>query len=194
MTHWKHALVSLTVLGLMAVGCSDDPGDSDQIASLEEQLADLAAERDDLAAQLELAESRYEKTAEVQQAIADIIADPEAYGTETEALDSLAALATDDAVMDDTALGAIGIRDAWKQTLFGLDASITTWHTWISEDGSNSGSLWIWSGSAANGEPFELVGINLDSHNSEGLLSYELVTWPYPPEYVERALAEGNVG
>jgi len=30
------------------------------------------------------------------------------------------------------------------------------------DDGSQAGSLWTWVGEAQSGEPFELIGINLD--------------------------------
>jgi hypothetical protein len=43
--------------------------------------------------------------------------------------------------------------------------------------------------SAWNGEPFELIGVNLDEYDNEGRISYEIVDWPYDSAHV---LARGS--
>ena len=124
--------------------------------------------------------------------IAEIIAEPEAFGDRSEALDKMTALATPEAVMDDTAFGPVPIRDAWDNTVFGTDSTFKTWVTWLADDGSVGGSLWTWTGTANNGEPFELIGINLDDYDENGLMTYSLVDWPYPAETVRAAVATGG--
>jgi hypothetical protein len=127
-----------------------------------------------------------------QQAVAEIIADPAAYGDQEQVLDLLMGYATPDAVMDDVALGSIGMRNAWKETLYWTDSDIETFATWVADDGSMGGSLWVWIGSAGNGEPFELIGINIDSYDQDGLITYERVVWPYHDDHVENAIENGN--
>lgn len=189
----------LVVVALVAAGCSSDPTTSDEYEALEEdlaavqqQLADTAAERDQLAEQVAAAGARHDKVVATQEAIAEIIADPAAFGSDDEALDALMSYATPDAVMDDVAFGSIGMRQGWRNTLMGADADIETFATWTADDGSMAGSLWVWSGTASNGEPFSLVGINTDHFNEDGLITYELVEWPYPADYVTSAFATGN--
>lgn len=57
----------------------------------------------------------------------------------------------------------------------------------MSEDGSQSSSLWIWKGTNINGKDFELIGVKIDTHNEEGLIAHELVLYPYPDSYVTNA-------
>lgn len=79
--------------------------------------------------------------------------------------------------------------------MFGsVDATISTWVRWAAEDGSSGGSLWIWEGTARNGEHFELVGVNLDTFDENGLMTNSIVDWPYPADYVRQAFAAGNTG
>lgn len=189
----------LVVVALVAAGCSSDPTTSDEYEALEEdlaavhqELADTAVERDQLAEQVAAAGARHDKVVATQEAIAEIIADPAAFGSDDEALDALMSYATPDAVMDDVAFGSIGMRQGWRNTLMGADAAIETFATWTADDGSMAGSLWVWSGTASNGEPFSLVGINTDHFNEDGLITYELVEWPYPADYVTSAFATGN--
>ena len=66
----------------------------------------------------------------------DIIADPTALGSEEGVLDLLDDLAAPNATMDDVALGTVAWRDAWRGTLFGAQADIQTWATWMADDGS----------------------------------------------------------
>ncbi len=55
-----------------------------------------------------------------------------------------------------------------------------------------AGSLWIWAGTARNGEPFELIGINTDLYDDDGLVTHSLVQWPYKNDYVTGAIMNGN--
>jgi len=175
----RKAVLGMAVAAVLVTGCSGDT------ESLEQELADMTAERDVLAAQVAADASRYEKTKATIGAVTALIADPTAHGTETEFLDQIMVYYAPGAVMDDAALGAAAMREAWSNTLFGdVDADIKTWHTWISDDGSNGGSLWTWSGTNLVGEPFELIGISVMSYNDEGLQTYQLVTYPYDHEYV----------
>ena len=73
----------------------------------------------------------------------------------------------------------------------GTNSTFKTWATWLSEDGATGGSLWTWSGTARNGEPFELIGINMDRYDDNGLVSYILTDWPYPSETVTAAIVTG---
>lgn len=185
---------------LLVAGCSSsDPTSSDEYAALEQefaqaetQLAEVAAERDELAHQVSALASRSEMTWATVEAVAEIIDDPDSFGTKSEVLDLLMTMVTDDAVMDDTAFGAVSMRSAWSNTLWGSSANIETWVTWVCNDGSQAGSLWKWSGEASNGEPFELIGVNLDEYNDEGKVTYSLVDWPYERSYVRDALIKGT--
>jgi hypothetical protein len=88
--------------------------------------------------------------------------------------------------------GQVPYRQAWANTIFGTNSTIKTWTSWLSEDGASGGSLWTWTGTAMNGEPFELIGINTDRYDENGLLSYALVDWPYPSDTVRSAIAAGG--
>jgi hypothetical protein len=127
-----------------------------------------------------------------QQAVAKINADPTAYGTQDETLDLLMEYAADDAVMDDVALGSIGMRSAWRETIFWTDSDIETYATWVADDGLSDGSLWVWSGTTTNGDPFELAEVNIDTYDNDGLITYEKVFWPFPDTYVEQAINNGT--
>ncbi len=127
-----------------------------------------------------------------QEMIAEIIAEPEAFGDRSEALDKMTALATPEAVMDDTAFGPVPIRDAWDNTVFGTDSTFKTWVTWLADDGSVGGSLWTWTGTANNGEPFELIGINLDDYDENGLMTTPSSIGPTQPRRSGAAVATGG--
>ena len=73
-----------------------------------------------------------------------------------------------------------------------VDATITTWHRWMSDDGSNVGSMWTWSGTARNGKPFDLQGIEISTFDREGLYTGVTVYYPYDDAEVMRRFAEGN--
>jgi hypothetical protein len=140
-----------------------------------------------------LAARRHERSKATQQLIIDIIADPAAYGTADEVIDLLDGLAVPGTIYGDDAFGSIGWRAGWRNTLFGgLDATIHTWTDWMSDDGSNAGSLWTWSGTARNGESFELSGIELTTYDDQGLVTSVIVYYPLEGSEVRRILAEGG--
>lgn len=186
-------LVAVTLLSMGVLACGDD--DAARIESLEEDLAAVTVERDGLAAQISDREARHAASLATIEGVEAILADPESFGTENEVVDALAAYAVDGALMDDTVFGAVGYRMAWYNTLFSgaIDADIDVYHHWLSEDGSQGGSLWVWHGTNVAGNPFELAGISLNEYDEDGRLTYELVTYPYPDEYVEAAvMGEGT--
>ena len=197
-THAFHWLALLVVPGLLMFGCSNV--DADRVNELETELAevraDLQTDRDRLAEleqQQEGIADRRANSLATQARVAALIDDPAAFGTEDEVLDLLVELATPDAEMEDTAFGTVDMRTAWRNTMFrGVDATIVTWQTWMSEDGSTGGSLWSWDGTAANGRPFRLIGINLSTYDDDGLIEHSLVDWPYPAEEVATAFSTGN--
>lgn len=185
---WKLALV-VPLLLLPAVGCS---GDDDQ--GLQEELEAVTAERDELAAQVAAQQARHDKASATQQAVTDIIADPTAFGTEDEVLDLLDQYAASPQIVyGDEAFGDTTWRTGWRNTLFGsVDADIQTWTRWLSDDGSNGGSLWSWNGTAENGEPFTLSGIVLDQYDENGLVAGLRVYYPMSDGDVLAAFANGN--
>lgn len=202
----RHATAIVTLCLLLTTACTAAESSTDEIEALEQQVAktaaerdalsrqleEITAERDVLAAQLAAIEARFAKADASEALITEIIDDPDAYGTQGEVLDALAAVALPGAVMDDTAFGAVGIRSAWRNTLYGVDSKIKTWKRWLSDDGSQGASLWTWIGTARNGEPFELIGVNITDYDEDGMVENILVDWPYEHEYVRNALAEGT--
>ncbi|MDN4473468.1 hypothetical protein [Demequina zhanjiangensis] len=181
----KAAPVALMAAVLLA-GCSSGSAD------LEQQLADVTAERDALQAQIDAIDGRYALTMENKAAVEEILANHDSYGTPAQVADLLATYATDDAKMDDDVFGAVGIRSAWFYTLFGeADAEIDTVQQWVDADGSESGSLWIWHGTNGGGHPFALIGIAVDTYDDEGMITNSWVAYPYDDEYVMNAI-QGN--
>ena len=129
---------------------------------------------------------------EEQNAILD---DPAAFGSEHDIAAALAEHAVPDALMDDAVFGAVPYETGFYNTLYGgnFDAEIDTYYETVSDDGSQSIRLWNWHGTNAAGNPFELPGISVASHDDDGRITYELVTYPYPDDYVrETALGDGN--
>ncbi|MFW2380527.1 MAG: hypothetical protein ACN4GZ_02125 [Acidimicrobiales bacterium] len=188
----KLAIVALLlVLGVVGPACG---GSSDD--ALEDQLKEVTSERDALQAQVDASAERYEKTLGVKEAIRAVLDDPGAFGTEEEVADLLATYATPEALMVDDALGEARMRQAWYDTLYGkgLDAEIEVWHQWISDDGSQSGSLWVWKGTNLRGNYFELVGVAIDSHDEDGVVTNELVIYPYDDAYVIEAFSGAGTG
>lgn len=212
-------IVLALALAMTAGACAQDVTASDEYEALadeyegleaalfaaEDSLEAVTVERDALLDQVEgwtentvdqcaaLAAGRYEKSKATQQLIADIIADPAAYGTETEVLDLLDELAVSGTKYGDAAFGSTGWRDGWRNTLFGdLDATIDTWTSWMADDGSNSGSLWTWSGTALNDETFELGGIELTTYDDDGLVTSVVVYYPLKDSEVHRIFREGG--
>ncbi|MDH3755740.1 MAG: hypothetical protein OEU32_17890 [Acidimicrobiia bacterium] len=157
---------------------------------MEQQLSEVTAERDALQAQLDRAAERYDKTAEVKAGVREILDNPEAFGSEDEVADLLAVYATEAAVMEDDVFGSVPMRQAWFRTLYSdaMDAEIEILHQWISEDGSESGGVCVWRGTNQAGNPFELIGLTVDTHDEEGRVAHELVIYPYPDEYVDVAV------
>ncbi|MCJ7782153.1 MAG: hypothetical protein MUQ27_15170 [Acidimicrobiia bacterium] len=185
---------------LMLAGCAGDVTESDEyqdledeLAAVEVQLADMAAERDALTAEATLAASRHEKTQATQEAALAIMADPRAFGTEDEVLALLDELAAPGTVYGDAAFGSTVWRTGWKNTLFGqVDATIRTWTSWLSHDGSVGGSLWTWSGTAQNGEPFDLQGIEVSTFDENGRYTSVMVHYPFEDAEVMRMFSEGS--
>jgi hypothetical protein len=197
----SRTVTALVVTALLTGGvaaCSTD----ESTQSLQDQLASVQAERDQLAAQLDARATRHEASLATITAEEDILANQDSYESPEAVVDALAALATPDAKMDDEVFGAVNLRQGWYYTLFGdsMDARIDVHHHWLSEDGSQGGSLWVWHGTNSNGKPFELVGISLMDYDDQGRLTNEFVTYPYPDEYVEGAVdgagtpASGSLG
>ncbi|HSF86709.1 MAG TPA: hypothetical protein VLG28_13780 [Acidimicrobiia bacterium] len=193
-------VVFLAAAGLLLAACTSDPTTSDEYADLEQQLAavnqqlaEATVEREALATASSEPSDRYQKSLANQEAVERILNDPESYGTEDEVVDLLASYATEDAVMDDAVFGAAPIKSAWHQTLYGdaMDAEIDNYYRWLSDDGSQGGVLWMWHGTNLAGNPFQLPGISLNQYDEEGLLTYQYVVYPYPDEYVDEAIA-GN--
>lgn len=207
-------VASIAVFALLVAGCSSSsPTESEEYQALEQdladanqqlaeatqelvqaetQLAEVAAERDVLIADASAGAARSEKSVANAERVATIIDDPDAVGTQEEVLDEMMTMAIPEAVMDDTAFGPVPIRQAWSNTLWGSDATIKTWVRWMCDDGSQAGSLWTWAGESQSGEPFELIGVNLDEFDDEGRVTYSLVDWPYDGTYVRESYASGN--
>jgi hypothetical protein len=165
----------------------------EEVVSLETALSGVEAERD--AAEAELGEVaamaglRREMALATLEAITSIVDDPSAFGTEAEVLDELMTHVTPDAIMDDDVFGAMPMRAAWRATLFGnLDASIRSWHQWVSEDGSQGGVLSTWSGTNFVGEPFELSAVSIIRFDENGKETYEFVVYPYEDDVVREAI------
>ena len=197
-------LIALAVLGLLVAACSSDPTTSQeyqtlqqqqadtqqQLADVQQQLADAVAERDALASAAPQSSARHDKAKATQEAVTAIVNDPESVGSEQEVVDALAAHYTPDAKMVDAVFGSIGARDGWYETLYGAmaDSTFDNTYWWVSEDGSQGGSVWLWHGTNEAGNPFELAGISLDDFNEEGLISNEYVVYPYPADHVMKAI------
>ncbi len=157
------------------------------------ELAAVTAERDALLAEAVAAAGRYDKAKATQELLYEVIADPDAHGAEGEVLDLLDELAAPGTVYGDDAFGSTSWRTGWRNTLFGdIDATIHTWLSWLSDDGSVGGSMWTWSGSAINGEPFDLQGIELSTYDTQGLLDSVTVYYPYEDAEVKLRFFEGN--
>lgn len=183
----RTSTIVVVLMALLVGGCGDDSATADQLAV-------VTAERDALQSQVDAAAVRHDKSAATQEAVTEIIATPGAFGSEEQVLDLLDQYAASANVpYVDDALGATTYRRGWHDTLFNeVAADIQTWHRWLSDDGSNGGSLWSWSGTASNGEPFRLSGIVLEEFNDDGLYSSLTVYYPMVDEEVWRAFNEGN--
>lgn len=203
----KRSTTVAVVLLLLIAGCSSsDPTTSDEYQALEQELADteqelvraearvvaISAERDALAQPATLDE-RHKKAGTTQELLIAIIDDPSSFGTEEEVLNLLDELAVPLAHYEDTAWPLLrevregDWRTSWRNTLFNdIPSTVTTWHTWLSEDGSTGGSLFTWEGTGLTGEPFWLPGIELSKFNEEGLYTETIVYYPYFSSEVHR--------
>jgi hypothetical protein len=192
-------------LVLLVVGCSSsDPTASDEYAALEQelvqtnqelaqaetQLAEVTAERDALASLEHQPSGRHDKAVATLDGIVAILDDPAAFGAEEDVVDLIATHATADALMDDDVFGPANYRSGFYNTLYGgaIDAQIDVYHAWVSDDGGSGGALWVWHGTNAAGNPFELPGLSVITFNDDGIVSYEFVTYPYSDEYVRQAV------
>ena len=136
-------------------------------------------------------EERYEASRATLDEIVALLDDPSQVGTEEDVAAAIAAHATEDAVMYDTAFPAeISYEESFFNTLYAgtMDATLDVTHSWLSDDGSEGGALWLWSGTNAVGNPFEIAGISLIDFDENGKVAYELVTYPHPSEYVREAV------
>lgn len=175
-------LLLLSALLVAVTSCSGD-----------DELAAVTAERDELAAEIAAQQARYDKADATQQAVIEIIADPDSFGSEGEVLNLLDQYAAPGTVYGDEAFGDVPWRAGWRGTLFGsVDADIKTWTRWLSDDGSTGGSLWSWNGTAQNGEPFTLSGIVLEQYDDDGLTKALRVYYPLPEDEVLAAFRDGN--
>ena len=148
-----------------------------------------AAERDAPAQQAEERAERREKGIAIQAEIKAILDDPESFGTEEEVADLLATHATQFAAMDDEVFGSANYRAGFYNTLYSnaMDAEIDVYETWMSDDGSQGGVLWMWHGTNARGNPFELAGVSITTHDEDGMITHEYVTYPHDDAYVVSA-------
>lgn len=192
--------IMLVALAVLAASCAGDVTDSDEYRAIEQELAatqaqvdDLTAEQSELEAPATATTTRSDKAKATQETAMAIIADPAAFGTEDEVLDLLDELAAPGTVYGDAAFGSIDYRTGWRNTLFAqVDATIRTWTSWLSDDGSVGGSLWTWSGTARNGEPFDLQGIEISTYDEDGRYTSITVYYPYEDAEVQRIFAEGR--
>jgi hypothetical protein len=179
-------LVVAVALAGGAPACSNEAG---EVEELQAELAQVTSERNELQARLDADAERHDSTVEVTDAISAILDDPTSYGTEEEVVDLLASYATPDAEMRDDVFGDVDIRAAWRNTLFTeAESELQTAHAWVSSDGSQSSSLWVWHGTNPLGNPFELIGINVDTYDDDGRITDSWVAYPYPDDYVVEAL------
>jgi hypothetical protein len=93
-------------------------------------------------------------------------------------------------MMVDDVFGSIDVRRGWYYTLYGdmAESVFDGGYSWLSEDGSQGGSVWLWHGTNQAGNPFKLAGVSLDDFNEEGLVSREFVVYPYADDYVREAI------
>jgi hypothetical protein len=177
----------VAVLLLTTSGCAQ----SDSTDAVEEQLAEVTAERDALLDKESAQQERHDRALATLDEVTAMLNDPESVGSEEEVVDAIARHSTEAAVMDDDVFGAVSYRDGFYNTLYGgaVDARIDAYDWWVSEDGSQGGVLWIWYGTNTAGNPFELAGLSLQEFSDDGRIEYELVTYPYADDYVRNAFS-----
>ena len=142
--HQLRRTVGLAAAVMLVAGASACSGD-DNTEALEQELAEVTAERDALALQVEERAERRDKGLAILAEIAAILDEPESFGTEGEVADLLATHATEAAVMDDEVFGSVKYRDGFYNTLYSdaMDAEINVYETWMSDEGSQGGVLWL---------------------------------------------------
>jgi hypothetical protein len=177
--------VVMTAMLAMVVSCStSDSTPADDAANEASDTTTTPAETTEAAA-----DRRDAAVATIDEIIA-ILNDPASFGTEEEVADLIATHAVPGAQMDDAVFGAVAYRTGFYNTLYrgAVDARIDVYHRAVSDDGSQGVILWMWHGTNVEGNPFELAGISLTDFDDQGRITYELVTYPYPDEYVENAV------
>ncbi|WP_156165495.1 hypothetical protein [Demequina rhizosphaerae] len=174
-------------VGLAGVaGCSTDSGGTED---LEQQLAEVTAERDALQAQVDATAERYDRAVAAQAAFDAILADDDAYADPDAMIEDLMAYATDTAVMDDLYVGPQSLDDALKYDLFTTsDSRIDPVQSWVDPDGSTSGALWIWHGTNMWGDPFAVVTAAVTTYDDDGLITSIYRTYPYSWPYFHEAV------
>jgi hypothetical protein len=181
----------IAALLLGTAGCAQ----SDSTNAVEEQLAAVTAERDALLDTASQQQERHDLALATLEEVNAMLNDPESFGSEEVIIDAIAGHSADTALMDDDVFGAVNYRDGFYNTLYGdsVDARLDAYDWWVSADGSQGGTLWVWYGTNAAGNPFELIGISLHEFAEDGRIEYERVTYPYPDDYVSNAfLREGT--
>ncbi len=183
------AAVTVAVALTATAGCLG----TEDTEALQADVAALTTEVESLQATLDAVQDRHDRTAGATERLRAILADPAAFGTEEEVAAQLAQMATEDAMMVSDVFGETGVRSAWQSTLFGegptaaSEARVDTLHHWLSEDGSMSGSLWVWHGANAVGNPFELAGVQVSTHDETGRATEIRIVFPYPDAWVLEA-------
>ncbi len=187
MSAHRRLLGILTALTLLTgtTGCFG-PDESD---ALEAEVVELTQQVESLQVTLDDVVARHDRTAAATERLRAILDDPAAFGTEEEVAAQLAQMATEDAQMEDDVFGGHAIRGAWQSALFGFgceetDARIEMLHQWISADGSMSGDLWVWHGTNCAGNPFELAGVSISTHDETGRATEMRNHYPYSDQYV----------
>ena len=178
---------AVAVLLLSTAGCAQ----SESTDAVEEQLAEVTAERDALLDTASQQQQRHDLALATLDEVNAMLNDPEAFGSEEEVVAAIARQSTPTAVRDDDVFGAMTYRSGYYASLYGdaVDARIDSYDWWVSDDGSQGGALWIWYGTNRAGNPFELPGLSLIEFDEGGRIEYELVTYPYPDDYVRRAFS-----
>lgn len=172
---------AVAALALAGAGCLGP----DESETLQAEVVALTQEVGSLQAALDDVQARHDRTVAATERLQSILADPSSFGTEDEVAAQLAQMATEDALMVSDVFGSSHVRSAWQSTLFGwgptaaLEARLETVEQWVSDDGSMSGSLWVWHGDNAAGNPFELAGVQVSTHDGTGRATEIRILFPY---------------
>ncbi len=154
---------------------------------VEARLDQVTSERDALQALSGIEESRRAKTEMTMAGIDLILADQELYGTPDEVADALASYGTETARWIADGFGTMTFRAGWKAALYGAGvAEIDTRFGWISDDGTMSGTEFVWRGVNAEGAPYELIGVSLNRHDDGGVITETHIYFAYDRDYYAR--------